>query len=236
MMVGRFFTSAIEVTIGGFWNKHAKIELRTRKTYELLRFLSPSWEKNYMDKVFYAVNTLLEAFMQDLLNMPINLLLAFYLVYPRYLFNMGPAYMFSRGVETLRINGYLTLVLLTHGNLMAFHRLMKYGDPLSVRKAHASVETYSYKCATGLKTLLVEYLLIQNWYSTGEERNPKNREEMREANGGIPLLSELCLAMRSDPLGIIRVLGEVVTCVYGPAVTYALRIPFGQRIDIQWYN
>ena len=41
---------------------------------------------------------------------------------------MGPAYMFSRGLETLRINGYLTLVLLTHGNLKAFHRLMKYGD------------------------------------------------------------------------------------------------------------
>ena len=44
---------------------------------------------------------------------------------------------------------------------------------------------------------------------------------MREANGGIPLLIDLCLAMRSDPVGIIRGLGEVVTCVYGPAVTYA---------------
>ena len=27
--------------------------------------------------------------------------------------------------------------------------------------------------------------------------------------------------MRSDPVGMIRGLGEVVTCVYGPAVTYA---------------
>ena len=40
--------------------------------------------------------------------MPINILLALYLVYPRYLFNRGPAYMFSRGVETLRTDGYLT--------------------------------------------------------------------------------------------------------------------------------
>ena len=52
---------------------------------------------------------------------------------------MGPAYMFSRGVETLRIDEYLTLVLLTHGDLTAFHRLMKYGEPLSVRKAHLIV-------------------------------------------------------------------------------------------------
>ena len=53
----------------------------------------------------------------------------------------------------------------------------------------------------------------------GEE--PKTREELKEANGGIPILTELCLAMRSDPLGMIRGLGEVVTCIYGPAVTYA---------------
>ena len=58
---------------------------------------------------------LFHAFVQELLNMPINFLLAQYLVYPRYLFKMGPAYMFSRDVETLRNDGYLTLVLLTNG-------------------------------------------------------------------------------------------------------------------------
>ena len=151
--------------------------------------------------MFYAGNNIFEAFVLDLLSVPINLLLALYLVYTRYLFNMGPAYMFSRGVGTVRIDGYLTLVLLTHGELTAFHRLMKYGEALSVRKAHPSTETYSYKCAAGLKTLLVEYLLMQDRYLTGEERIPKTREELREANMGIPLLTDLCLAMRSDPVG-----------------------------------
>ena len=131
--------------------------------------------------------------------------------------------MFSRGVETLRIDGYLMLKLLTHGELTVFHRLMKYGEPLSVRKAHSSMETYPY--AAELKTLLVEYLLMENRYLTGEERNPKTREEVREPNGGMPLLTDLCLAIRSEPMGMIRGLGEVVTCVYGPAVTYALPDP-----------
>ena len=84
-----------------------------------------------MDKVLYAGNAIIGAFVQELLSMPINLLLTSYLVYPRYLFKMGPAYMFSRGVETLRIDGYLTLILPTHGELTKFHRLMKYGEPLS---------------------------------------------------------------------------------------------------------
>ena len=122
-----------------------------------------------MAGVLSAEETIFGAFVQEILSMPISFWLALYLVYPRYLFNMGPAYMFSRGVETLRIDGYLALVLLTHGELMSFHRLMKYGEPLSMGKTLSSIDTYSYKCAAGLKTLLVEYLLMQNRHMTGEE-------------------------------------------------------------------
>ena len=95
-------------------------------------------------------------------------------------------------METLRIDGYLTLLLLTHGQLMAFHRVMKYGESLSMGKAHSNAETYSYKCASRLKTLLVEYLLMRNRYLMGNESNPKTREELKEANGGMPLLTDLC--------------------------------------------
>ena len=233
-MTGRFVTAANEVTIGGFWRKHAKGEVKTRKNHEILRVLIPCWEIKYMGRVFYAADAIFDAFVQKLVSMPINLLLALCLVHRRCFFNMGSAYMFSRSVGTLRIDRYLTLVLLTHEELMAFHRLMKYGEPLSIRKAHPSVKTYSYKGAAGLKGMLVEYLLIQNRYLTGEERNPKTREELKEAKGGIPLLTDLCLAMRADPLGMIRGLGEIVTCIYRPAVTYAFLIRSWRHIGIQW--
>ena len=134
MTVTGFVTAANEVTIGGFWREHAKGELRTRKDHEILKFLSPCWEKEFMAGVFGAKETIFGAFVQEILSMPISLLLALYLVYPRYLFNMGPAYLFSRGVETLRIDGYLALVLLAHGELVSFHRLTKYGEPLSMGK------------------------------------------------------------------------------------------------------
>ena len=148
--------------------------------------LESMWEKKYMDKVFYAGNTIFEVFVQEFLSMPINLLLALYLVYPRYVFTMGPAYMFNRGMETLRFDGYLTSILLTHGELVTFHRLMKYGEHLSVRKADPTPETCSHNCAAQLKTLPLEYILMQNRYLTGEERSAKTREEVMEANGGIP--------------------------------------------------
>ena len=225
MTVGRFVTAANEVTIGGFWREHARGELRTRMDHEILEFLNPCWGKEFLAGVYSAKETIFKAFIQEVLNMPISLLLALYLVYPRYLFNMGPAYMFSRGVVTLRIDGYLTLVLLTHGELTSFHRLMRYGEPLSMGRTHSSMDTYSYKCAAGLKTLLVKYLLMQNRHLTGEEKSPKTREEWRRVNGGMPLLTDLCLVMRSDPMRMIRGLGEVVTCIYGPAVTFAFPDP-----------
>ena len=103
--------------------------------------------------------------------------------------------------------------------------LEKISEVIDKLDAHYALETNFYKCAAGLKTPLVEHILMKNRYLTGEERNPKTREGMREANGGILLLTELCLAMRSDPLGMIRGLGEVATCVYGPAVTYAFPYP-----------
>ena len=225
MTVGRYVTASNEVTIGGFWREHARGELRTRRDHEILEFLSPCWGKEFLAGVYSAKETIFKAFIQEILNMPISLLLALYLVYPRYLFNMGPAYMFSRGVDTLRIDGYLTLVLLTHGELVSFHRLLKYGEPLSMGRTHSSIDTYSYKCAAGLKTLLIQYLLMQNRHLTGEEKSPKTREEWRKVNGGMPLLTDLCLAMRSDPMGMIRGLGEVVTCIYGPAFTFAFPDP-----------
>ena len=166
--VARFVTAANEVSIGGFWREHAKGELRTRKDHEILKFLSPCWEKKYMTGVFCAKESIFGALVQELLSMPISLLLALYLVYPRYLFNLGPAYMFSRGVETHRNDWYLALVLLTHGTLVSFHRLMKYGEPLSMGKTNSSIDTYSCKCAAELKTLLVEYLLKQNRHMIGE--------------------------------------------------------------------
>ena len=110
MTVARFVSAANEVTIGGFWREHAKGELRTRRDHEILKFLSPCWEKEFMAGMFGTTATIFGAFVQEILGMPISLLLALYLVYPRYLFNMGPAYMFSRGVETLRVDGYLALL------------------------------------------------------------------------------------------------------------------------------
>ena len=44
---------------------------------------------------------------------------------------------------------------------------------------------------------------------------------MRLHAGGMPLLTDLRLAMRTDPLALIRGATELVTVIYGPAYTFA---------------
>ena len=44
---------------------------------------------------------------------------------------------------------------------------------------------------------------------------------MRRNVGGMPLLTDLSSAMRTDPLALIRGATEFVTVIYGPAVTFA---------------
>ena len=76
MTVGSFVTAANEVTIGGFWREHARGELRTKSAYKILEFLSPCWGKEFLAGVYSAKDTTFKAFIQEVLNMPISLLLA----------------------------------------------------------------------------------------------------------------------------------------------------------------
>ena len=192
MTVGRFGTAATEVTIGGFYREHAKGELRTWRSHEILRFLSPRCSARGTRSLWRLCRTL-----EHVNQPPTGLVLGILKVPVQY----WPSKYLQQRCGDAPNYGYLTLLLLKHGELTIFHRLMKYGEPVSARKAHLSPDTYSYKCVAGLKTLLVEYLLMQNRHLTGKEKSAKTREEMREAKGGIPLLTDLCLAMRSDPVG-----------------------------------
>ena len=59
----------------------------------------------------------------------------------------------------------------------------------------------------------------------GRGKKPQDDRRVERGKWGHTLLTDLCLAMRSDAVGMIRGLGEVVTCVYGSGVTYEFPDP-----------
>ena len=71
-------------------------------------------------------------------------------------------------------------------------------------------ETHSYPISLAAESL-----------GTGEDETIEREEDVRRHVGGMPLLTDLSLAMRIDPLALIRGVTEFVTVIYGPAVTFA---------------
>ena len=61
---------------------------------------------------------------------------------------------------------------------------------------------------------------LQNRFGTGEDETIQREEDVRRHVGGMPLLTDLSLAMRTDPLALIRGATEFVTVIYGPAVMF----------------
>ena len=62
LTMGTFVSSANDTTINGCWREHATENWRTRKAYEILGFLSPCWEMKYMERIFSAGKTFIDAF------------------------------------------------------------------------------------------------------------------------------------------------------------------------------
>ena len=81
--------------------------------------------------------------------------------------------------------------------------------------------TDSWNKIRDLRHTLIQYLLQQNRFGTGEDETIEREEDVRRHVRGMPLLTDLSLAMRTDPLALIRGATEFVTVIYGPAVTFA---------------
>ena len=74
--------------------------------------------------------------------------------------------------------------------------------------------THSWNKRRDLRHTLIQYLLQQNRFGTGEDETIEREEDVRRHVGGMPLLTDLSLAMRTDPLALIRGTTQFVTVIY----------------------
>ena len=138
--------------------------------------------------------------------------------------------MLTDGVQNLRLDGLLTLIAITHGNLGGLMNLTCYPEQMreKVRRFHVKRPTDSRTKIRDLLHTLIQYLLQQNRYGIGEDETIQKEEDVRRQAGGMILLTDLSLAMRTDPLALIRGATEFVTVIYGPAVTFA----FPRKVNV----
>ena len=135
----------------------------------------------------------------------------------------GPVVLLTEGVYNLRLDGLLTLIAIMHGILGGLMNLTRYPEQLreNVRRFDVKQPTGSWTRKRDLRRTLIQYLLQKNRFGTRNYETNQKEEHVRRHPGHMPLLTDHSLAMRNDPLALIRGAKEFVTVTYGPVVTFA---------------
>ena len=149
-------------------------------------------------------------------------MLALYVTFGHENFVKGPANLFIQALADLRLDGLLTLIAMTYGRLGDLLVLLRYPEQLqgTSREFNAQLETASLRKMKDWRTLLLQYLLQQNRSVTGEDKVATDANECKQYCG-MPLLTDLAVMMRIDPLALVHGLREFVTVAYGPVMSFA---------------
>ena len=190
----------------------------------MLEGLGAGWTASFVAKVYPTFSRYsIKEFLQAVVEVSIVELLALFVTFGAENFVKGPVVLLTEGIQTLRLDGILTLIAISHGNLGWLMNLTRYPEQMreNGRKFDVKRATDSWNKIRESRHTLIQYLLQQNRFGTGEDETIQREEDVRRHVGGMPLLTDLSLAMRTDPLALISGATEFVIVIYGPAVTFA---------------
>ena len=113
-------------------------------------------------------------------------LLALFVTFRAESFVKGPAVLLTEGVQNLRLDGLLTLIAITHGNLGGLMKLTRCPEQMreKVRKLDMKKATDSWNKIRDLRHTLIQYLLQQNRFGAGEDETIEREEDVRRHVGG----------------------------------------------------
>ena len=218
----KFVNRVCQVTLETFWTEKVKGEEGFERTDSMLEGLGAGWTASFLAKSYPKLSRyFIKDFLQAVVEVSIVELLALFVTIGAESFVKGPVILLTERIKNLRLDGLLTLIAITHGNLGGLMKLTRYPEQMieNVKKIDVKKATDSWNKIRDLRHTLIQYLLQQNCFGTGVDETIEREEDVRRHAGGMPLLTDLSLAMRNNPLALIRGATEFVTVIYGPAVT-----------------
>ena len=218
-----FVNRVCQVTLETFWTQKLRVEIGFDRTDSVLEGPGAVWTASFLSKIYSTLSRyLLKEFLRAVLEVSIVELIALFVLFGAENFVKGPVVLLTEGVQNLRLDGLLTLIAITHGNFGGLVNLTRYQEQMreNVRRFYVKRATDSWNKIRDLRLTLIQYLLQQNCLGTREDGTIEREEAVRRHVGGMPLLTDLSLAMRADPLALIRGATEFVTVIYRPAVTF----------------
>ena len=209
-----FVNRICQITLETFWTQEVKGQEGFERTDSMLEGLGAGWTASFLAKVCPKVSHyLIKKFLQAVVEVSIVELLALFVTFGSEGFVKGPAMLLTEGIQNLGLDGLLTLIAITHENLGGLMKLSRCPEQMRerVRDLDMKKSTDSWNKIRDLRHTHIQYLFQQNRFGTGEDETIEREEDVRRHVGGMSLLTDLSLAMRTD----------FVTVIYGPAVTFA---------------
>ena len=113
-----FVNRVCQVTLETFWTGKMKGEEGIERTDSMLEGLGAGWTATFLAKVYPKLSRyLIKEFLQAVVEVSIMELLALFVTFGAESFVTGPVILLTEGIQNLRLDGLLTLIAITHGNL-----------------------------------------------------------------------------------------------------------------------
>ena len=146
---------------------HADV-LATKAEYEIsaavLAGMGMGWSPAFISCCYFRASmNLIATFVSDSGKLSIDLVLALYVAFGHESFVKGSVVVFTQELANLRLDGLLTLVVMTLGRLQDLFVLLRYPEQLQgpQREFDAQMETSSYRKLNDWRSLLLQCLLQQ---------------------------------------------------------------------------
>ena len=113
-----FVNRICQITQETFWTQKVKGEEGFERTDSMLEGLGTGWTASFLAKVYPKVSHyLIKEFLQAVVEVSISELLALFVTFGAESFVKGAVILLTKGVHNMGLDGLLTLIAITHGNL-----------------------------------------------------------------------------------------------------------------------
>ena len=132
-----FVNRLCQVTLETFWTQKVRGEEGFDRTDSMLEGLGAGWTAFFLANVYLKLSRYLsKEFLQAVVEVSIVEILAFFVTFGAENFVKGPIVLLTEGIQNLRLDGLLTFIAITHGNLGGMMNLTRYPEQMreNVRK------------------------------------------------------------------------------------------------------
>ena len=155
----------------------------------MLEGLGAGWNASFWAKIYPNFSRyLIKKFLQAVAEVSIVELLALFVTFGAENFVKGPVVLLTEGIQNLRLDGLLTLIAITHGNLGGLMNLTRYPEQMreNVRKFDVKRATDSGNKIRDLRHTLIQYLLQQNRFEQERIKQSRGRRTCDKMLGACP--------------------------------------------------